>query len=492
MIFVGVDIGTSGLKLGAVDAERGEFLGWAEARYELIHPQAGWSELPGPRYLEAFEQALGELGRRIDLSRVGGVCVSGQGQSFVPVDRDGRCLQNAWTWIDGRAEAEGRELTQRFGREEIFQRIGMDELYSGHLASMLLYLRRRHAEVFERAHQFLHVSALLIRHLTGEAFWDANVAAMAGLYDWREERWWQPMLEALEISPERLPAVVPSGQVVGRVSREAAGRTGLPATAAVVTGANDQTANAVGAGIDDDEKILVVLGTALIGFKMFTAGGLPAAQGFHGICSVYPVPGASYQLGYTNSGCGAFDWCKKLLADELSYEQVFERIAGVPVGSDGAAMLIDLDGRAWPNNARYRGAVAGLSRKTDRWAMLRAAAEGVGFATRELIELLGWELGGRAVRVVGGAARSDVWARMIADILDAPLERLGHEQSGVAGSAIMAAVATGAFKDYAEASSRLVKLAGRFEPDPQRAEAYRRLYENFLKLRRSGDLYYQS
>jgi len=487
MVLLGVDIGTSSLKLGAVDPTDGTFLGWSQSGYDLLDPQPGLAEMEGQRYFDAFCDAVSSLARNVDLSGVKALCVSGQGQTFVPVDRAGRCLQNAWTWLDSRANAEARDLTSRFASDVLFRHVGSDDVSPGSFAAMVKYLRDRQGDVYRRTWKLLHVSSYLIYRLTGRAVWDANSAAMACMYDWQARKWWQPMLQAVGVDAAMLPDVVDSGTVVGEVQPD----VGVPSGTLVVSGANDQTANAVGAGLDNDEKMLVVLGTALIGYKVFTAGGLPDANGYHGICSVYPMPPASYQLGYTNSGCATFDWCKRLVADPVSYDDAFEHIRAVPPGSDGVTCLIDLDGRAWPANSNYRGVFAGLSRKTDRWTMLRSVAEGIACSTRELIELLNWELGGKVVRVVGGAVRSDVWVQILADVMNVPLERLGHEQSGVAGSAIMAGVASGLFTDYRSAGRRVVKIADRFDPDPARQAEYEKLYRRFRALRTSAAEYYK-
>jgi xylulokinase len=310
---------------------------------------------------------------------------------------------------------------------------------------------------------------------------------MAMVADVSTRAYWQEMLSAAGIDGGKLPAIVDSGAVIGEVVRD-----DLPIRRGVrvVAGANDQTANAIGAGLDGPQKVVLVLGTALIGFRLLPGTTLPSDEGYHGICSVYPVAGTLYQLGFTNTGCGALDWARGVLAESVSYEMIFDRIATIPIGCEGVTMLIDLDGLGWPSNPNYRGSWAGLSRKTDRWTMLRATIEGICFSQRELIESMRWDLRGKTVRAVGGAMRSPIWAQMLCDVLGVPLERLGHEQSGVVGAAMMAAVGAGAFADYAEATSRVVKVAGRYEPDAERHAAYQRAYDRYVHLRRAMQTFY--
>ncbi len=484
MLFLGVDIGTSGLKVGAVDASRGEFVGWASGNYSLEHPRTGWAELRAEDYRRAMLESLKELARTINLREIRALSVSGQGQTFVPVDAEGKALQNAWTWIDGRASREAEELGRTFGEDKTFAKTGVS-IGAGSFASMLMYLRKNDPAIFGRTSKFLTTNSYLIRWLSGRAVIDENQGAMCGIYDWHERRWWREMLDKIGVDEKQLPEPLASGTVVGKILPDVADELGLSREMLVVTGANDQTANAVGSGLADENNALVILGTALVIFNVLADHIVPHRAG---IWSPYPILGKHYQLGCTNSGCGTLDWAKNLLAKELDFPKVFEEASKSPAGCHGVRCLIDLDARAG-NESEYRGVLAGLSRKTDRQDILRAVLEGVVFSVRELCEDMGWNLRGKVVRAAGGGARSDLWLQMLADVLGCEIQRLGHEQSGVAGGAIMAAVATGAFSSYLEAMERCVRTAGSFSPSAE--SPYEDIYQDFKKLRRAGDEYYR-
>jgi len=362
VLTLGVDIGTSSLKLGAVDVDKGELVAWAGGDYQLQHPQPGWSELDAECYWKAFADSLGKVGRSVDLKQIKAISVSSQGQTFVPVDKDGKLLQRAWTWIDSRAAAEAQELIDRFSNEAIFNTVGVESMYPGSLASMIMFLRKTNPTVFAQTWKFLITSSFLMWRLTGRTVIDKNLAAITGMYDWHAKRWWPEMLAAVGIKDERvLPEVLPSGAPAGTILPKIADKLGLAHDTLIVTGANDQTANAIGAGLVDEKEMLIVLGTALIVFKVLGPTEKPCARGFW---NPYPVPGKTYQLGYTNNGCGTLDWARQLLAPEIGYPELFEHASRVPAGCEGVTCLIDLDGRAVAGGSDYRGVFAGLSRKT--------------------------------------------------------------------------------------------------------------------------------
>lgn len=484
---LGVDIGTSSLKLGAVDLERGEFLGWAGSDYQLQHPRPGWSELDAEHYWRAFVESLRQLGKTVDLKAIRAISVSSQGQTFVPVDRAGNLLQRAWTWIDGRANEEAAAIMEQFPGRIFFDTVGVEAVSAGCLCAMLKYLRKNDPDVFSRTWKFLVTNSFLIWRLTGRTVIDENSAAISGLYDWHRRRWWPEMLAAVGVEDDRLPEVLPSGTVAGQVMPAVAKELGLSAETQIVTGANDQTANALGAGLVDEKELLIVLGTALIVFKVLGPHDTPCPRGFW---NPYPVPGKTYQLGYTNSGCGTLDWARQLLAPECAYPDLFARCAAVPIGSDGVTCLIDLDGIAGTRGSAYRGLFAGLSRRSNRDSLLRSVLEGVACGVRELAEQLRWDLAGKDIRAVGGGARSDLWLGIHANVLNGTLRRLGHEQSGVVGGAVMAAVGARLVASYPEAVARVVKLSQGFSPDPAQCREYAGVYERFARLRKSGDLFY--
>jgi len=487
VLTLGVDIGTSSLKLGAVDVATGELKAWAGENYTLMHPQPGWSELDAENYWQTFVKCLIELKKTVDLRKIKAVSIRAQGQSFVPIDSNGTNLQNAWTWIDSRAAAEAQELTNRFPNDQIFQKTGIEGVSPGTLASMIKFIRQNNPSLFSATWKFLITSSFLIWRLTGRTVIDENLASISGMYDWHKKQWWPEMLQAIGVDETKLPEVLPSGCAVERVLPKIATELDLSPDTIIVTGANDQTANALGAGLVDEKEMLIVLGTALIIFKVLSPDEKPCPRGFW---NPYPVPGKTYQLGYTNTGCGTLDWSKNLLASEVAYPDLFTELSRVPAGCEGVTCLIDLDGRPGADGSDYRGMFAGISRKTDRWTMLRSVLEGVACSVRELAGELGWNVAGKDIRAVGGGARSDLWLKIHANLLNATLRRLDHDQSGVVGSAIMAAVGAGIFKTYEQAVERIVKLAHRIDPDPQDVREYQAIYERFHKLRKAGDQFY--
>ena len=489
---LGIDIGTCSLKIGAVDVERGELSAWSSSEYQLRHPQPGFAEIDANCYWEAFIAGISELKKTIDLKKIRALAISSQGQTFVPIDRNGNTLQPAWTWIDARSEKQAMEINEKLSRDEIFRAAGVDGLSSGSLAAMIKNIRDNNPALIAETWKFLVTSSYLIWRLTGRAVMDNNLAGISGLYDSRKNVWWKEMLEIVGIDDDLLPEVIPSGTSAGTIDAKIARETGLSDETIVVTGCNDQPANAIGAGLVDTSTEMIVLGTALIACRLTGESEYPKKGDYEGIMySSYPIAGMGYELGYTNSGCGTFGWAKQLLAPNESYDEVFAKLESVPIGSDGISSLIDLDGRAGVEGMNYRGILAGLSRKSDRWSILRAIMESVAFSIRELTEAMGWSLEGKEIHAVGGGARSDLWMDIHANVLKTPMRRLAHEQSGVVGSAIIAAVGAGIFETYHQAVNKIVHLSKSFNPDRERQEKYDHLYKKFKQLRKAGNLFHQ-
>ncbi|MFA5866315.1 MAG: FGGY family carbohydrate kinase [Phycisphaerae bacterium] len=489
MLVLGVDIGTSSLKLGAVDVESGTLADWRHGDYEPQHPQLGWSELDAECYWQAFTASLNQL--KIDRREVRAIAVSSQAQSFVPVDQEGRTLQNVWTWLDNRAALEASELNKTISHHDLFNATGLRDISPGLLPAMLKYLKNHHPRIVQRTWKYLFSSSYLIRQLCGQAVADENLAAMSGMYDWHRNVWWERMLGAVGIDSDQLPNVVPSGAVVGKILPKISHELGLSDDVLIVTGANDQTANALGAGLLNEKGVLIVLGSALVLYRVMDSDQVPTPSDTSGVWGPYPIRGTSYQLGYTNSGCGTVDWAKELLTPEIPYSDLFDRMAKVSAGSEGVTWLIDLDGVASFDNKEYRGTIAGLSRKTNRWTILRAAVEAVACSVRELTERMNWNLNGQEIRIAGGGARSDLWVQIHAEVLKTPVTCLDHEQSGVIGSCILAAVGANFLNGFKNAMEKMVRPGRLFKPDPSVGKQYQELYERFRRLRKTGNLFYK-
>jgi xylulokinase len=457
---IGIDVGTSAVKAIAVDAD-GEVLARSEVPYPLSTPRPGWAEQDPEDWWRATEQALDGL----PADGVAGIGLSGQMHGLVTLDASDRPIRPAILWNDQRTGAECREIEERVGVERLISLTGNRAL-TGFTAPKLLWLRTHEPESFGRiAHVLLPKDYVRLR-LTGERAIDAADASGTLLLDVARRRWSAEVLDALELDGGWLPAVLESPEVSGHT------RAGVP----VAAGAGDQAAGALGVGVDRPGPLSVVLGTSGVVFAaMPTFRADPQAR-VHAFC--HAVPGAWHQMGVMLSAAGSLAWARSVVGGEFA-ELVAEAEQWGP-GVEGLTFLPYLSGERTPHaDPDARGAFAGLSIRHDRGAIVRAVLEGVACGLRDCFDLVG---GGARGRASGGGARSRLWQRIVASVLEIPLERVAVEEGAAYGAAMLGGVAGGVWGDVHEAVGACVRTHGQIDPVAEWIEPYRELRARYAAL----------
>jgi xylulokinase len=452
--FVGLDVGTTGVKAVAI-APDGRVLAAAEEAYELSTPRPGWAEQDPEDWWRAGQGALGSL------PEARAIGLSGQMHGLVVLDRHERVLRPAILWNDQRTAAECAEIEERVGLERLIALTGNRAL-TGFTAPKLLWLRRHEPEVYERvAHVLLPKDYVRLR-LVGERAIDAADASGTLLLDVAERRWSHEVLAALEIPPEWLPPVYESPDVPG------------------APGAGDQAAAALGVGVDRPGAVSVVLGTSGVVFSALPEFAADAEARVHVFC--HAVPGGWHAMGVMLSAAGSLRWLRDALGG--GYDALLADAERWPPGAEGLLFQPYLAGERTPHaDPNARGAFVGLGLRHDRGALVRSVLEGVAFGLRDSLELLR-ALGVRADvgRVSGGGARSGLWLRIVSSVLGIPLERTAVEEGSAYGAALLAAVAGGAFASVGEAVERCVRVRDVVEPDADWTSEYDALYDRFRSL----------
>ncbi len=451
---VGLDVGTSGTKAVAI-TPTGEVLATAERGYPLSTPQAGWAEQDPDDWWRAAQEALAALG--VEPAAVG---LSGQMHGLVALDDRDRVLRPAILWNDQRTAAECGEIERRIGIERLIELTGNRAL-TGFTAPKLLWLRRHEPDIFSRIRRVLLPKDYVRLRMTGEHAIDAADASGTLLFDVRERRWSDEVLDALEIPAEWLPPVSESTEIAG---------------------AGDQAAGALGAGVDRPGPLSIVLGTSGVVLAALPAFRHDPHARLHVFC--HAVPGTWQAMGVMLSAAGSMSWLRGVLGG-LDYRVLDTEAAAWEAGAEGLVFAPYLAGERTPHaDPDARGAFVGLTLRHDRGAMARAVLEGVAYGLRDSLELLR-ELGVEAEvgRVSGGGARSELWRRILASVLGIPLERTAAAEEGAAfGAALLAGVSSGAFADAAEAVAACVRVTDRTEPDPAWTGAYEDGYDRFRAL----------
>jgi len=492
-LLIGIDAGTTSLKAGVFD-DRGRQLAVAGEEYALSTPSAERAELDPEIYWRALASAVSRSLRAAEVSAgdVVALAVSSQGETVIPVAGDGSALGPAVVWLDNRASVEAVELAERFGTDPVYAATGVPAVVPTWTACKILWWRRHEPELFARAARFLLVEDFLLHRLTGRYVTEGGVQCTSLLYDIRTHRWWEPMLEAVGLTPARLAELARPGEVVGTLRPAAAELLGLPPTVLVVAGGMDQGAGAVGVGNISAGIISESTGGALtLQASVARSDGdatrqtpvyVHSAPDSYLYCPVCPTGGLA--LTWFRDRFGDREVARAAAEGADAYDLLTKLAAGVPAGSEGLLMLPHLMGAFSPEyEPRARGVFYGFTLGHDRGHFVRAILEGVAFMLRRNLELLA-AAGAAATEVHshGGGARSRLWCQIKADVCSMPVITLEGAEAAVRGDAMLAGVASGVFTDLEEARRVMVVARDRYEPDAATTATYDVAYRRYLGL----------
>jgi xylulokinase len=483
--FLGIDVGTTGAKAVLVDVQ-GRVLASATHDYPLLVPRPGWTEQEPHAWWEATVRSIRDVLRAQDVE-VDGVGLTGQMHGLVALDARGEVLRPAILWNDQRTAEEAAWVTEQVGPERVLQ-LTCNPVLTGFTAPKIVWVRRHEPEVYSRITHVLLPKDYVRYRLVGALATDVADASGTSLFDVRGRRWSDEILAALEIPRSWLPDVFESPEVVGQVSKEAAGLVGLRAGVPVVAGAGDQAAQAVGTGIVRSGLASVTIGTSGVVFAHLDAVQVDPLGRTHTFC--HAVPGKWHVMGVMLAAGGSLRWLRDGLAvadwhlpGVDPYDRMTEEAAEVPAGSEGLLFLPYLSGERTPHADPFaRGAFVGLTLRHRRAHLVRSVLEGVALGLRDSLEILrAMGLAPTQIRASGGGARSALWRQILADVFGTELVTVDVTEGAAYGAALLAAVGVGAFPSVEAACDRVVRIADHARPGPSR-ERYEELYRVYVEL----------
>jgi xylulokinase len=351
------------------------------------------------------------------------------------------------------------------------------------------WLRREQPDVFDRTEKFVMPASYVAGKLGGlsstEAFIDYTYLHFTGVADARSSTWSPDLLDAVGVPAVKMPRIVSPSTVVGTLTSEAGAECGLPAGVPIAAGLGDTAAGALGAGLVTPGQLLDSAGSAAV-----LAGAseeyCPDEMSRTLIVMRSPIEGQWISLAYLSGG-SLLEWFQTAVtstsaeaAGDVDLDAVTEAVAEIPPGSGGLLFLPFLDGRILPSNSAMRGAWVGLNRLHRRRHMVRAILESVPYEYSIYLQILRDlhpNLKLSEARVIGGGARSDVWNRIKASVLGVPYARLGREEFGCWGAALVAGHAVALFPDLAAAATKSTPSCDWYQPDLQHHEEYAPMLE---------------
>lgn len=467
MLYIGIDLGTSGLK-GILADKDGKIIRQASASYPVYYPFDGWSEQNPEDWFKAFMCVFQTLTDGVK-NKIGGVSFAGQMHGLVVLDGEDNVIRPCILWNDGRTEKQTAYLNDVIGKEKLSKLTG-NIAYAGFTAPKLLWLKENEPQNFKKIAKIMLPKDYLVYRLTGIHSTDYSDASGTLLLDVKNKRWSREMCEICDIDEKWLPRLYESYAEVGKPLPE----YGL-GNAVVAAGAGDNAAAAVGTGTVNDGDCTISLGTS---GTVFIACDAFFADKNNSLHSFAHADGKWHAMGCILSAASANKWW----VEEILKADGYDIAVTSRLGENDVLFLPYLTGERSPHNdVNARGAFVNLSARTTREHMCIAVLEGVAFALRDCVECARAQ--GLAVRravLCGGGAKSELWKKIIANVLDAEIIVQESEQGPAYGAAILAMVCAGEIENVAAAPK--LSVTKRILPDGETVRKYNEKYEVYRKL----------
>ena len=477
MYYIGVDLGTSAVKLLLME-ESGKICNIVSKEYPLFFPHPGWSEQHPQDWFEKSMEGLKELTQGIDKSQIAGIGAGGQMHGLVTLDEQDEVIRPAILWNDGRTGEETDYLNQVIGKDKLSEYTA-NIAFAGFTAPKILWMQKNEPDNFAKIKKIMLPKDYLNYRLSGAFCTDVSDASGMLLLDVKNRCWSEEMMKICGITREQLPTVYESWQVVGTLKTEIAAELGFPETVKVVAGAGDNAAAAVGTGTVGDGQCNISLGTSGTIFISSKEFGVDENNALH---SFDHADGSYHLMGCMLSAASCNKWWAEEILGTKDYAAEQKQIE--KLGENNVFFLPYLMGERSPhNNPDARGVFFGMSMDTTRADMTQAVLEGVAFGLRDSLEVarsLGIKI--ERTKICGGGAKSPLWKKIIANVMNMKVDVLESEEGPAMGGAMLAAVGCGEYPDVETIGHKFAKIVDTVEPDAELVAKYEEKYRKFSTL----------
>ncbi|MED4128458.1 xylulokinase [Shouchella miscanthi] len=479
---IGIDLGTSGVKITLVN-RKGETVHERSKTYPLIQNKSGYSEQDPNEWVEKTVEGLAEMvtlftGNPLDIE---GMSFSGQMHGLVLLDEQQQPLRHAILWNDTRTGEECKEIYEKVGREkllELTQNLALD----GFTLPKLLWVKNHEPKVFQQAKSFLLPKDYLRLKLTNALHMDYSDAAGTLLLDVKQSCWSEEIARLVGLDITLFPPLVNAHDKVGVLTDEIAQRTGLSKETNVFAGGADNACGAIGAGVYEEGKTLVSIGTSGVVLS-YEESNDKDFQGnvhyfHHGVADRFYTMGVTLAAGYS------LQWFKETFAQEKRFDEVLAELDEVSAGANGLLFTPYLVGERTPHaDATIRASFIGMDSGHKRAHFVRAVVEGITFSLHESVTL--FRQYGKAIETIvsiGGGAKSASWLQIQADIFNAKVVKLSTEQGPAMGAAMLAAYGCGWFNSLKECGDAFLSIEQEFIPNEANVKTYQQLFNIYQQV----------
>lgn len=487
MLLIGIDLGTSAVKLLLMD-EMGKIHKIVSKEYPLYFPHPGWSEQNPEDWFEQSLAGMKELIADCDVEQIKGISFGGQMHGLVVLDKKDQIIRPAILWNDGRTGKETEYLNQEIGKEALCQYTG-NIAFAGFTAPKILWMREQESQNFARIQKIMLPKDYLAFRLSGSFCTDYSDASGTLLLDVKHKRWSKEMMEICGVKEEQLPRLYESWEPVGTIKKEIAEELGIPYDVKIIAGAGDNAAAAVGTGIVGEGGCNLSVGTS---GTLFISSETFGMDEHHALHSFAHADGNYHLMGCMLSAASCNKWWMEEILKTMKYQEEQEGIE--KLGENQVFYLPYLMGERSPyNDPDARAAFVGMSMDTTREDMTQAVLEGVAFGLRDSMEAArNAGFSPERSKICGGGAKSPLWRKIIANVMNMEIDRIESEEGPGYGAAILAAVGCGAFMSVEEASKMLVKVIDTEKPDQELVKKYEEKYQRYRTLYPALKAFYQN
>lgn len=477
MLFIGIDLGTSAVKLLLMD-ESGKIHKIVSKEYPLRFPHPGWSEQDPEDWISQTMEGMKELLSECDKSQVKGISFGGQMHGLTALDETDQVIRPAILWNDGRTGKEVEYLNSVIGKEKL-SKYTANIAFAGFTAPKILWMKANEPENYSRIRKIMLPKDYLAYRLSGVFSTDYSDASGTLLLDVEHKCWSKEMMDICGLREEQLPKLHESWEAVGTLKPKAASELGLSEDVKIIAGAGDNAAAAVGTATVGGGACNISLGTSGTLFISSRKFGVDENNALH----LFAHADGNYHLmGCMLSAASCNKWWMDEILKTKDYAGEQAQIAGL--GENRVFYLPYLMGERSPHNdPDARAAFIGMSMDTTREDMTLAVLEGVAFGLRDSLEVarkIGADPG--RTKICGGGAKSALWRKIIANVMNMKVDIIESEEGPGYGAAILAAVGCGVFPSVEAAAESLVKVTATEEPDEELVKKYEEKYQKFRKL----------
>ena len=476
MYYIGVDLGTSALKLIMMNS-KGELVKSVSKEYPLYFPHSGWSEQNPTDWFLAVKEGLKEICEGAD-DKIAGISFGGQMHGLVILDKDDNVLRPAILWNDNRSTKETDYLNNVIGKEKL-SKLTANIAFAGFSAPKILWVKNNEPEIFEKISKIMLPKDYISYMLSGSFSTDYSDASGMLLLDVKNKKWSQEMIKICGISEDMLPKLYESYEPVGTIKPELANELGLNDDIKIIAGAGDNAAAAIGTATVGEGACNISLGTS---GTVFISSKNFGVDSFNALHSFAHADGNYHLMGCMLSAASCNKWWMEEILKTRDFIKEQENI--VNLGENKLFFLPYLMGERSPHNdPDARGTFIGMSMDTKREDMTLAVLEGVIFALRDSLEVAR-NLGIKIDRtmICGGGAKSPLWKRLVANIMNVEVDVPISEEGPGFGAAILAAVGCGEYESVEKAAKSIIKIKEKIKPEADLVVKYEERYQKFKRI----------